>query len=966
MGLLLFVVVTLAAQETDPYCLVQEGDAYRLTNDFQTARDRYLAALSYYERENDAYWQSYIHVWLSEMSYYSNDYERGLQEARRARHIAEDQLNLDTLDFYWLILQNLGVFYSTQKKYDKQMLHSQLAFDAAIKTHGWYSIQAAEAYMSIGVANGMREQWTNCILYLDTSLYISNRLKYRDGLSTGLINISYAYAKKGDLTRAIRTQKQALEFADSEAARARSLNNLGTFYMDVDDYPKAMECLQEALLIRQEIDGRQPSSYFSTRLNIIHTKFEQGLQEEASAALDELIAEFELVEEPPLKMKQIALNYKSRILLNTVSAEAALSCIEEAESVDSKDLEATVSTFFVKSQILYEAGRYPLALRAVQQGLATLSPGRSALEAGGRVDWGALGSIEHRRSLLVQKGAILRAQAEAAGQPALLKASLASLQLADTLVTVSRLSYSSRSSKEISMADARPLYDEMLHTLYALYQLKRDTAYVAQAFHYMEKNRAQAVLENLNKIHARSFHDIPAQVIEQELGIREEIDHKQTDLRYTKDSAAVEQIESRLYELRQQQDSLRSYIQTHYPRYYQTRLQLSVSDLETARSRLLYEGESLVEYYRAGEIVYALVAHRGKVHLEKILAPRLAEQCEALRAAIKQQSPTAELGQDLYRLLLAPIRDHISGKKLLLIPDGPLHYIPFESLVVDISTQGQPRYLLESHSLRQLLSASAALQLQALRGPASSGRILALAPDFREVQSVNRSGNEMSPLPGAQSELDSLEQAYKGDYLRGNEATEAAVKESGSHRGVLHLATHAEIDDQLPTASRLLLEKSAGQDGFLHAYELYHIALSVELAFLSACNTGYGKITAGEGNVSLAHAFAYAGCPNLVMTLWPVRDRTSPTLVSAYYRYLSQGYDKAEALRQAKLFFLKFEPLNAHPYYWSGFTYLGDREPIALQPTGYLRNHYSLVGGALILLLLIIFTAVVLTRSVHS
>lgn len=957
--LFLSLAAALSAQPS-AYCLLQEGDAYRLTEDYRSAREHYLAALPHYEQEGDAYWLAYLYLWLSETSYYAEAYDRGLREAHQARRIAQAQLELDTLDMYCTILQNLGVLYSAKKDYEQQRSYYQQAYEAALQTHGWYSTQVADAYASLGAAYGRRNNWTNCILYLDTSLHIANRLNYQVGLSSGLLNISYAYAKKGDFTRAIRTQKQALAISNSQEVYARGLNNLGTLYMDVEDYPQAMKYLKQALAIRREMHGAGRSDSYSTRLNIIHAQFEQGHRDRALAGLEALMAEMDELEEPPAYLRKIALNYKARMLLRSGKQQAALSDINQAVGIQCRYMAVNSSSYYVKSQILHATGQYAPALRAVDKGLAAL-----LLHSEDSLDWRQLGSVEHGRGLLVLKGVVLREQAKAQNKPDLLHQSMASFAVADSLVIHSRLSFASRASKERMMADAKPLYDEALNTLYELYRREPLPRYVAQAFRYMEKNKALSVLENLNEIHARAFHDIPAELVEQELKLREDIDYHRARLVYAEDSLAVQDIEGRLNELRQEQQRLVRIIEKSHPRYYQTRLQLDVAELDTVRQELLYEGESMVEYYVSGDQLYAVLARRDSAFFAKLNAPDLGRACIQYRKALIEQSDMSiTFGHQLYKRLLAPLRQRIKGDKLLIIPDEALHYIPFDPLVVD-SSREQPHYLLEDFSVRRLLSASTALQLRSFRGRPASGKILALAPDFQQGKSTTREGSSLSPLPGAQLELDSLTQSFDGYYLRGAAATEAVVKRCNGHRGVLHLATHTEIDNTLPTASRLLLKGGPQQDGYLHAYELYRIALSAELAFLSACNTGYGTLKAGEGSVSLAHAFAYAGCPNLVMTLWPVRDRTAPTLVSAYYRFLQNGYDKAEAMRQAKLFYLKFEPVNRHPYYWSGFTYLGDRRPIALQPARDWRVHRSVMWAGLALLVLIVVTASRLTHSGH-
>ena len=124
-------------------------------------------------------------------------------------------------------------------------------------------------------------------------------------------------------------------------------------------------------------------------------------------------------------------------------------------------------------------------------------------------------------------------------------------------------------------------------------------------------------------------------------------------------------------------------------------------------------------------------------------------------------------------------------------------------------------------------------------------------------------------------------------------------------------------------------EADSSEDGKLHAYELFAMDLPAQMAVLSACNTGLGNLRRGEGMMSLAQAFTYAGCPSVVMSHWPVDDKSTADLMTSFYQHLADGLPKDEALRQARLGFLESAtPANSHPYFWGGFVVLGDTSPI--------------------------------------
>ena len=307
---------------------------------------------------------------------------------------------------------------------------------------------------------------------------------------------------------------------------------------------------------------------------------------------------------------------------------------------------------------------------------------------------------------------------------------------------------------------------------------------------------------------------------------------------------------------------------------------------------------------------------------------------------------------------------------MIIIPDGVLGYLPFETLLTN-PVQGQGAianadFLLWKHQLRYFFSIQVALLGQRIK-PAGNkaGTILGVSPGFTDSIPFNQSGlavdeaRYLAPLQGALAELEEMETKYPGRYLYGHQATKRAFWELAKEHNVLHISTHTWIDDQNPNASGFLF--SAGEQdsmySFLHAYELFNQSLLADLVTLSACNTGYGQIQEGEGIASLARAFAFAGCQNLVMTLWPIRDRTTPELMRFFYENLTAGMGKDQALHQAKKDYLRStNPLFHHPYYWGGIIYLGDQQAISLKqksntgPTIYIAG-IAILGLSLLLLL---------------
>jgi CHAT domain-containing protein len=139
------------------------------------------------------------------------------------------------------------------------------------------------------------------------------------------------------------------------------------------------------------------------------------------------------------------------------------------------------------------------------------------------------------------------------------------------------------------------------------------------------------------------------------------------------------------------------------------------------------------------------------------------------------------------------------------------------------------------------------------------------------------------------------------------------------------------VDNEDPMFSKLAFQQMVDEkdDGFLNTYEIYNMRYNARMAVLSSCNTGYGKLMKGEGVMSLARGFMYAGCPSIVMTLWEVSDVSGADLMQDFYKHLKKGKSKAEALQQAKLDFLKnSNNLRANPYFWSTYVIIGDASPL--------------------------------------
>jgi hypothetical protein len=356
---------------------------------------------------------------------------------------------------------------------------------------------------------------------------------------------------------------------------------------------------------------------------------------------------------------------------------------------------------------------------------------------------------------------------------------------------------------------------------------------------------------------------------------------------------------------------------------------------------------ALVEYaggLRGQPTTVFLTTHRGLV--ARVLDPldSLAPDLIRFVALLRAGEPVDSLGRRLGAALLDPILGMIpaSVTRLLIIPDGALHAIPFDALLLP---GGQP--LLTRFAVVSAPSAAVAYGLAARPHRPGLNRVLAfgdprfereLAPSAGAAGDGYRSAFEASGgllrLTGSGAEARAAARFGTGSVvlLRG-EASEANLKRMPLRDfGVIHLATHALVSDWSPARTALALAPGGGEDGFLGPSEIAGLELSADLVVLSACRTAAGVVIGGEGLQGLTAPLLEAGARSVVATLWPVRDLQTARLMGSLYTALATGTTVAEALRSAKL---EAYRAGAPPGEWAAFTLVGDPSVIVgLEPAG--------------------------------
>jgi CHAT domain-containing protein len=284
------------------------------------------------------------------------------------------------------------------------------------------------------------------------------------------------------------------------------------------------------------------------------------------------------------------------------------------------------------------------------------------------------------------------------------------------------------------------------------------------------------------------------------------------------------------------------------------------------------------------------------------------------------------VSRELYQLLIEPVAKELQNiRTVCIVPDSFLWTLPFQAL-----TTKRRNYLVEQYALYYAPSLSVLHEMKdRTKQTISSGSLIAFGnPVIGRDEKLKQ---DLCPLPEAESEVAEVAATVRSKMkkvLIGREADEKSFKALAPTYATIHLATHGELDNRDPLYSHLLLTKTDGDvenDGSLEAREIMNMHLNADLAVLSACETGNGRISPGEGVIGMSWAFFVAGTRSMVVSQWRVNSASTSQLMKNFYQVLARQpnrRNKSEALRNASARLLK-DVRYSHPFYWAGFVLIG-------------------------------------------
>lgn len=526
-----------------------------------------------------------------------------------------------------------------------------------------------------------------------------------------------------------------------------------------------------------------------------------------------------------------------------------------------------------------------------------------------------------------------------------------------------------RASKPKWIKDAHRVLCNATSTNLLLYKQTNNISYLSEAFTFSERSKATLLYEAMQEANALQVAGIPDGLLAKEYDLRVDIayyEKQQQELLIAGKAdtdAELLTVRDSLFDLNRRLDRLKTRFETSYPAYYRAKYALPTVELQEVQQQLLEEGQSLVEYMVGDSSISIFLVRPDKFEVIEVerdfpleewvedMTKRglygfytLPQSERSNRKAAESVRKYTIAAQKLYEKLWAPIAEKVT-ERVVVIPDGVLGYLPFEALLEGAPPRegvfSQYPYLVFRHQLSYSYSATLLKEMKE-QDVEGNSQMLAMAPFYRgDIQALEAYADSselffnlglrdsLASLPASGEEVALIAKLWNGKAVYGDTASLSLFRQQAPFYSMLHLSTHGKADDRLGDYAYLALGREGAQETFdkLYARDLYNMKLNAELVFLSACETSIGRLRRGEGIVSLARAFAYAGAKSMVTTLWKVEDEKAKALSVAFYGNLLKGMTKDQALQRAKLDYLnnqKGRGDGAHPFFWAGFIGIGD------------------------------------------
>lgn len=831
------------------------------------------------------------------------------------------------------------------------------------------TVRLGYSYLNMGAINAMFWRKEDALSYYDSARVLIESI-YGDkhsAYASLLINMGVIYFNSRDLKRAEDFYNQALvilsgipQSSDVLNSLAAVNNNLGLTYEYSGNLERALNYYDVSIGIRERINSPEVSSPLRNKADCLR---KLGRLKEAKYFHEKSLVTTKINSGDKHYTYGLAnISYGFFLAHSLHEFERANNAYQTALEIFRENYgekHPYISNAHLNIGKLFLAMDNPgAAAESLQKALIALVPDFNDSNPQSNPALAEVTSMVEFLGALKEKGKAFEMISDRNNEAWPLIISMNTFELATEAIDHMRMGYQSEESKLFLSENQNAIFHDAIRVCYKLYQITNEGTYLEKALYFAEKNKAANLLASIREIGAREFGRIPAKLIEKEVDLKRQIAVfteyvYEENRKIEPDINKVSFWQQKLFSLNQEYAELIQVLEKNYPDYFRLKYNTSVSGVNEIR-KSLGRNDALIEYSLSDSVIYIFYITRTSLKvIEQKISTEFRKNIDNILEIFENKRFSSGATIDfrvftnssyqLYNVLIKPLEPLLESRNLIIIPDGILSYLPFELLISELPAQPSPAYsslpfLLKNHPVSYAHSGTL-LNEYAATSAKKGGRLLAFAPKYESngelipdlLNSRSRYRDNLKPLPASRVEVKNILRLVGGKLWIDEEATERNFKKYAPGYRILHLAMHTLIDDLNPMFSKLVFtqDKDSIEDGLLNTFEIYNLSLKASMAVLSSCKSGWGKFQSGEGVLSLARGFLYAGVPSIVMTLWEIEDQSSADVMTLFYKYLKKGKKKDEALRLAKLEFLSnADMLKSHPYFWGGYVAIGDTSPV--------------------------------------
>lgn len=919
---------------------LKSGDIYFLLADYQESAKRYGDAEALAEKANDWLTKARAVSHMARLQSYLGKNDLAQEQLTQALNIfTQHETGGDAIatNAYGEALTNLAEVSHSKGNFVKSL--DQL--ESARKVFQNYRRGEARVHLFTGYISGSIGETEKGVAEIAKALDLYRSVNDKIGETLALTTLELDRISKGDPTRAVGVYLKVLETFRSTGDRrgeAQTLNGLGVSYQRVGDYAIAIDTYQQALKIYQDIGSVEGASVSTFQ---IASAYDQSGNPDLARAYYER----------GLQLTQVAGNARDEInaLNGLASFYAAQGLYKEAEERYQQVLKFYESIGDIRGQAvaLNDYGKFLLERGEKQRALDTYGRALPFSQSVGEQD--ILSSTLY---------GLARANLELGSPEAALPCVKRSLEIIEGL----RSNVESPEFRVSYFAGVQQHYELCINILMQLEKLKPGQGHAAEALAVSERGRARLLIDLVTESRSNLRTGAPAELLERERRLRGLLRTQAAyrgNLPLNKgDQAELAEADNELVQLRAQYQAALAELRRQQPRLFSLD-QAPPLDVQRIQNELRGSETMLLEYSlgNTSSYLWAITGDSFKFYelpSRKTIEDPAREYYQSLIA--RQGTPgqtakdyqntvqaadklLAEKANELSGILLGPLAGELGSKRLLVVAEGALQYIPFDALSLPGANDG--KLLVTTNEVVVLPSFSTLIAIRGKQARSTSARKLVAViadpvfggNDDRLPENTSVPGKtHYNRLTHASEEADAISAVAPWRttmVAKGFDATrETAMSSDVGQYQIVHFATHAVENIEHPELSSVVLtlaDQHGGQaEGVMPLHDIYTLDLSAELTVLSACQTALGKDTKGEGLVGLTHGFMSAGSKSVVASLWKVDDRATAILMADFYEaMLKQGMSPAAALRSAKLKMMRDERWNA-PYYWAGFVVQGE------------------------------------------